>query len=68
MAQNHRLLDDVLADATVGVVMQVRAAHAHGVRRNGELSGSWGRRVRHLAHINNALLFENDSLHDGLLC
>ena len=63
MAENHWLLNNILANTTVRVVMQIRTAYAHGVGCDTQLTGAGILDVRDLTHIDDALLFENNCFH-----
>ena len=64
MTENHRLLHHIFTHATMRVIMQVGTAHTNGMRRDLQLAQTKCGGVRYLTHIDDALLFENDCLHD----
>ena len=63
MTEHHRRLDDEIADAAVGVVVDVAAAHPDRVNRNLDVALAHRQRQIDLAQRQFAFAFQYQGLH-----
>ena len=61
--QHHRRVDDIGADAAMGVIMHIRAANADGVDGDFDIAGTKAQRQIDLAQRKLVLAFEHEGLH-----